>query len=177
MLVRVKAWMAACVTERTGDGAVLGIAGADVIINFEKALQSGYLLARLAGELGGPACQGHIYPVSLTCSMKREVQGWLMTSLGSQSSAHAMLLTDNVQLFFNLLREHAIPEEQWFETLDLLEGRNMPRVIYAVLALAMRMETNGHAPGVPRLRKHVRFSRRPINARDLLVGCAADRLV
>jgi len=71
-----------------------------------------------------------------------------------------MLLTDNVQLFFNLLREQAIPEEQWFETHDLLEGRNMPRVIYAVLALAMRMETNGQAPGVPRLRKHVRFSRK-----------------
>lgn len=139
---------------------MLGIAGADEIVGFERALQGGYLLALLAGELGGPSCQGYIYPVSsrylcqhliihLTC----------VESAAAQSSAHQMLLTDNVQLFFNLLREHAIPEEQWFETLDLLEGRNMPRVIYALLALAIRLESNGHAPGVPRLRKHLRFSR------------------
>ena len=63
---RVKAWMAGCIIERGGEAGALGVSRSDEIVSFERALQSGYLLALLATVLGGPTCQGYIYPVSHT---------------------------------------------------------------------------------------------------------------
>lgn len=56
--------MAQCILIRENEAAVLADTGPDGVVEFEKSLQSGYLLALLARILGGSACDRRIYEVS-----------------------------------------------------------------------------------------------------------------
>lgn len=91
------------------------------ISDFENSLRNGYALAHLARSLGGPSCQGPIY----------------------NDPVRHFRHTANINIFFELLNEVKLPEIFRFETVDLYDGKNIPKVIYCIHALSHLLARRG----------------------------------
>ncbi|OJD13007.1 hypothetical protein AJ78_06480 [Emergomyces pasteurianus Ep9510] len=51
--------------------------------------------------------------------------------------------SDNIALFFQLLKEIELPDLFWFELIDLYEKKNLPKVIYCIHALSWLLYKKG----------------------------------
>ncbi|BGP03561.1 iqgap-related protein [Rhodotorula toruloides] len=93
----------------------------DTINDFEQSLRNGYALAHLARSLGGERCQGPIY----------------------NDPVRHFRHTVNINIFFQLLDEVGLPEIFRFETVDLYDAKNLPKVVYCLHALSHLMARRG----------------------------------
>ncbi|GAA6039162.1 hypothetical protein JCM8097_000443 [Rhodosporidiobolus ruineniae] len=93
----------------------------ETITDFEQSLRNGYALAHLARSLGGEGCQGPIY----------------------NDPVRHYRHTVNINIFFELVKEVGLPEIFRFETVDLYDGKNLPKVVYCIHALSHLMARRG----------------------------------
>ncbi|GAA6050880.1 hypothetical protein JCM3770_005753 [Rhodotorula araucariae] len=120
-LAEARDWLEGNITTRADDSPPLW---SDSITDFEQSLRNGYALAHLARSLGGPACQGPIYA-------------------RAQDPVRHFRHTGNINLFFELVNEVGLPEIFRFETVDLYDAKNLPKVIYCLHALSHLMARRG----------------------------------
>ncbi|RKP18785.1 hypothetical protein ROZALSC1DRAFT_7081, partial [Rozella allomycis CSF55] len=66
--------------------------------------------------------------------------------------------TDNIYFFLAFLRKIGLPEVFYFETIDLYESKNMPRVIYCIHALGHYLFDKGQAPALRNLLGKIDFT-------------------
>ncbi|GAA5869494.1 hypothetical protein JCM3774_001467 [Rhodotorula dairenensis] len=118
-LAEARTWIEAHVTTRADP--TIPLWDSESIADFEKALRNGYALAHLARSLGGPSCQGPIY----------------------NDPIRHFRHTANINIFFQLLNEVKLPEIFRFETVDLYDGKNIPKVIYCIHALSHLLARRG----------------------------------
>ncbi|GAA6013146.1 hypothetical protein JCM10207_006185 [Rhodosporidiobolus poonsookiae] len=92
------------------------------INEFEQSLRNGYALAHLARSLGTTeGCKGGIY----------------------NDPVRHFRHTVNINIFFSLVGEVGLPEIFRFETVDLYDAKNLPKVIYCLHALSHLMARRG----------------------------------
>lgn len=90
--------------------------------DFEQSLRNGYALAHLARSLGSsPACHAPIY----------------------NDPVRHFRHTQNINIFFEFLREVELPRIFVFETVDCYDGKNLPKVIYCLHALSQLLYRRG----------------------------------
>ncbi|GAA5946128.1 hypothetical protein JCM3775_004155 [Rhodotorula graminis] len=118
-LAEARDWLETNIVTRSSASAPLWRSNS--INDFEQSLRNGYALAHLARSLGGPACQGPIY-----ADPERHFRH-----------------TVNINLFFQLVNEVGLPEIFRFETVDLYDAKNLPKVIYCLHALSHLMARRG----------------------------------
>ncbi|BGP20177.1 iqgap-related protein [Rhodosporidiobolus nylandii] len=113
-LAEARQWLEANITTRSDPSVPLW----DESINdFEQSLRNGYALAHLARSLGSEACQGPIY----------------------NDPVRHFRHTVNINIFFQLVDEVGLPEIFRFETVDLYDAKNLPKVVYCIHALSHLM--------------------------------------
>ncbi|GAA5985464.1 hypothetical protein JCM10908_006986 [Rhodotorula pacifica] len=117
-LAEARTWIEAHITTRADPTIPLWD---ESITDFENTLRNGYALAHLARSLGGPACRGPIY----------------------NDPVRHFRHTANINIFFELLNEVKLPEIFRFETVDLYDGKNIPKVIYCIHALSHLLARRG----------------------------------
>ncbi|GAA5998808.1 Iqg1p [Rhodotorula paludigena] len=117
-LAEAREWLEANISTRADPSVPLW---GESITDFELSLRNGYALAHLARSLGGPACQGPIY-----ADPERHFRH-----------------TVNINIFFQLVNEVGLPETFRFETVDLYDAKNLPKVIYCLHALSQLMARRG----------------------------------
>ncbi|KAJ6599083.1 ras GTPase-activating protein [Mycena vulgaris] len=66
--------------------------------------------------------------------------------------------SDNINYFFNFVREVGLPEGFIFELTDLYEKKNLPKVIYCIHALSHLLARRGMAERIGNLLGHLKFS-------------------
>ncbi|KAJ7433826.1 ras GTPase-activating protein [Mycena galericulata] len=66
--------------------------------------------------------------------------------------------SDNINYFFNFVREIGLPEGFIFELTDLYEKKNLPKVIYCIHALSHLLARRGMAERIGNLLGHLKFS-------------------
>ncbi|KAJ7179155.1 ras GTPase-activating protein [Mycena filopes] len=66
--------------------------------------------------------------------------------------------SDNINYFFNFVREIGLPEGFIFELTDLYEKKNLPKVIYCIHALSHLLARRGMAERIGNLFGHLQFS-------------------
>ncbi|KAJ3204628.1 hypothetical protein HDU82_005707 [Entophlyctis luteolus] len=72
--------------------------------------------------------------------------------------------SDNINFFFAAMRDVGVPEIFFFETTDLYEKKNFPKVIYCIHALSHVLASNGLAPSIQNLVGHLSFTNDQIKA-------------
>lgn len=137
------------------------------VSSFEQSLRNGIALARLARRLGGPGCQGPIFNVSsisLFYEMKAPLTGYSLA--GEQAPKLQYRHTDNIDIFFTFVKSVGLPEIFRFETNDLYNAKNLPKVIYCLHALALVLDQHGIADRMQNLYGKVDFSDDELDARQ-----------
>ncbi|KAF7301657.1 RAS GTPase-activating protein [Mycena indigotica] len=66
--------------------------------------------------------------------------------------------SDNINYFFNFVREVGLPEGFIFELTDLYDKKNLPKVIYCIHALSHLLARRGMAQRIGNLLGHLKFS-------------------
>ncbi|KAF4602416.1 hypothetical protein EYR40_005623 [Pleurotus pulmonarius] len=66
--------------------------------------------------------------------------------------------SDNINIFFNFVREIGLPECFIFELTDLYEKKNLPKVVYCIHALSHLLARRGMAERIGDLYGHLKFS-------------------
>ncbi|KAJ7068257.1 ras GTPase-activating protein, partial [Mycena amicta] len=66
--------------------------------------------------------------------------------------------SDNINHFFNFVREVGLPEGFIFELTDLYDKKNLPKVIYCIHALSHLLARRGMAQRIGNLLGHLKFS-------------------
>ncbi|KAJ7890806.1 hypothetical protein B0H13DRAFT_2530496 [Mycena leptocephala] len=66
--------------------------------------------------------------------------------------------SDNINHFFNFVREIGLPEGFIFELTDLYDKKNLPKVIYCIHALSHLLARRGMAERIGNLLGHLKFS-------------------
>ncbi|KAK4049279.1 iqgap- protein [Microbotryomycetes sp. JL201] len=126
-------WLDSCITTRAPDAPPMW---ADDAHDFEQSLRNGYALAHLARSLGGPNCQGPIY----------------------NDPVRHFRHTDNINIFLTFIDEVGLPRIFHFETVDLYDGKNLPKVIYCLHALSHLLFRRGVAQRMNDLVGQVEFT-------------------
>ncbi|GAA5964914.1 hypothetical protein JCM21900_000018 [Sporobolomyces salmonicolor] len=122
-LAEAKKWLEENIkTRATGSAPLWG----DEIAEFEQSLRNGYALAHLARTLGSDRCKGPIYA----------------------DPARHFRQTQNIAIFFQFIDEVQLPEIFRFETVDLYDGKNLPKVVYCIHALSLFLYKRGIASGM-----------------------------
>ncbi|KZT24523.1 ras GTPase-activating protein [Neolentinus lepideus HHB14362 ss-1] len=106
------------------------------VVEMEEGLRNGVVLARLARVFQGEAVVRRIYDAP---------------KLDFRHS-------DNINYFFNFVREVGLPETFVFELTDLYEKKNLPKVIYCIHALSHLLARRGMAERIGNLLGHLQFS-------------------
>ncbi|GAA5972838.1 hypothetical protein JCM11641_003965 [Rhodosporidiobolus odoratus] len=138
-LAEARQWLEDNITTRSDPTVPLW---GEEINDFEKDLRNGYALAHLARSLGSEACQGPIY----------------------NDTVRHFRHTANINIFFQLVDEVELPELFRFETVDLYDGKNLPKVIYCIHALALLMARQGLTTTMENLYGKVEFTDDELNA-------------
>ncbi|KAM0752532.1 hypothetical protein T439DRAFT_287203 [Meredithblackwellia eburnea MCA 4105] len=125
-----------------GGRADASLLGGESVGDFEQSLRNGYALAWLGRVLGGPQCSGSIYN-------DPQLQ---YRHIG------------NIDIFFTFLRVVELPEIFRFETVDLYEAKNLPKVIYCVHALSILLARRGLADRMNNLVGQIEFTDDEVNA-------------
>ncbi|KAK4704775.1 Ras GTPase-activating-like protein IQGAP2/3, partial [Phenoliferia sp. Uapishka_3] len=125
-----------------GGRADARLLGGESIGDFEQSLRNGYALAWLGRVLGGEACAGSIYN-----DPKLQYRH-----------------TGNIDIFFTFLKVVELPEIFRFETIDLYDAKNLPKVIYCVHALSILLARRGMADGMSNLVGQIEFTDDEVNA-------------
>ncbi|KAM0790472.1 hypothetical protein ACM66B_003348 [Microbotryomycetes sp. NB124-2] len=126
-------WLDSCITTRAADAPPMWT---DDAHDFEQSLRNGYALAHLARSLGGPNCQGPIY----------------------NDPVRHFRHTDNINIFLTFIDEVGLPRIFHFETVDLYDGKNLPKVIYCLHALSHLLFRRGVAQCMNDLVGQVEFT-------------------
>ncbi|KAK4047448.1 iqgap- protein [Microbotryomycetes sp. JL221] len=126
-------WLDSCITTRPQDAPPMW---SDAANDFEQSLRNGYALAHLARSLGGPNCQGPIY----------------------NDPVRHFRHTDNINIFLTFIDEVGLPRIFHFETVDLYDGKNLPKVIYCLHALSHLLYRRGVAQRMNDLVGQVEFT-------------------
>ncbi|GAA5904612.1 hypothetical protein JCM5296_005248 [Sporobolomyces johnsonii] len=122
-LAEAKKWLEENIKTRADGSAPLW---GDEIAEFEQSLRNGYALAHLARTLGSDRCKGPIYT----------------------DPARHFRQTENIAIFFQFIDEVQLPEIFRFETVDLYDGKNLPKVVYCIHALSLFLYKRGIAGGM-----------------------------
>ncbi|GAA5905227.1 hypothetical protein JCM6882_003721 [Rhodosporidiobolus microsporus] len=117
-LAEARQWLESNITTRSDPTVPLW---GESINDFEQSLRNGYALAHLARSLGSEACQGPIY----------------------NDPVRHFRHTVNINIFFQLVDEVGLPEIFRFETVDLYDAKQLPKVIYCIHALSHLMARRG----------------------------------
>ncbi|TFK55685.1 ras GTPase-activating protein [Heliocybe sulcata] len=112
------------------------------VVEMEEGLRNGVVLARLARVFQGEAVVRRIYDAP---------------KLDFRHS-------DNINYFFNFVREAGLPETFVFELTDLYDKKNLPKVIYCIHALSHLLARRGLAERIGNLLGHLQFSDDQLNA-------------
>ncbi|GAA5865578.1 hypothetical protein JCM8547_007655 [Rhodosporidiobolus lusitaniae] len=151
-LAEARDWLTTHITTRSDPSVPLW--ASDSITDFEQSLRNGYMLAHLARSLGGEACAGPIYNAP-TLQFRHTV---------------------NINIFFQLLEEVGLPEIFRFETVDLYDAKNLPKVIYCIHALAIFMAKRGLTEGMQDLVGKVDFTDAEVGAAQKGLSDAGVRM-
>ncbi|KAJ6613476.1 hypothetical protein B0H10DRAFT_1805473, partial [Mycena sp. CBHHK59/15] len=106
------------------------------VVEMEDGLRNGVVLAKLVRVFCGPSVVKKIYDAP---------------KLDFRHS-------DNINYFFNFVREIGLPEGFIFELTDLYEKKNLPKVIYCIHALSHLLARRGMAERIGNLLGHLKFS-------------------
>ncbi|KAJ7283670.1 ras GTPase-activating protein [Mycena rebaudengoi] len=106
------------------------------VVEMEEGLRNGVVLAKLVRVFQGPGVVKKIYEAP---------------KLDFRHS-------DNINYFFNFVREIGLPEGFIFELTDLYEKKNFPKVIYCIHALSHLLARRGMAERIGNLLGHLKFS-------------------
>ncbi|KAJ2929576.1 hypothetical protein H1R20_g7517, partial [Candolleomyces eurysporus] len=106
------------------------------VVEMEEGLRNGIILAKLVRAFDGEQAVRQIYQAR---------------NLDSQHSG-------NIKIFFNFVRKEGLPERFIFELADLLDKRNLPKVIYCIHALSYLLFRRGRAEHVGKLLGRLKFS-------------------
>lgn len=106
------------------------------VVEMEEGLRNGVVLARLVRAFKGQAAIKKIYDAP---------------KLDFRHS-------DNINYFFNFVREVGLPEGFVFELTDLYEKKNVPKVIYCIHALSHLLARRGLAEKIGNLLGRLHFS-------------------
>ena len=129
-MCRAREWLDSVLSEAYGHDENPSVS------SFEQSLRNGIALARLARRLGGRECQGPIF------------------NADKLQYRH----TDNIDIFFTFVKSVGLPEIFRFETNDLYNAKNLPKVIYCLHALALVLDQQGIAERMQNLYGKVDFS-------------------
>ncbi|KAL8293711.1 hypothetical protein RQP46_000412 [Phenoliferia psychrophenolica] len=129
------------------DQAEASLLGGDSIGAFEQSLRNGYALAWLSrikepGSDKEKKCGGGIF----------------------NDPVLQYRHTGNISIFFTFLQVVGLPEIFRFETVDLYEAKNMPKVIYCIHALSILLQRQGLADGMNNLIGQIDFTDDEVNA-------------
>ncbi|KIL70078.1 hypothetical protein M378DRAFT_156131 [Amanita muscaria Koide BX008] len=106
------------------------------VVEMEEGLRNGVVLAKLVRAFKGEAAVRRIYDAP---------------KLDFRHS-------DNINYFFNFVREVGLPEGFIFELTDLYEKKNFPKVIYCIHALSHLLARRGLAQKIGNLLGRLHFS-------------------
>lgn len=106
------------------------------IVDMEESLRNGVVLAKLVRVFQGDAVVRRIYEAP---------------KLDFRHS-------DNINYFFNFVRDVGLPESFIFELTDLYEKKNLPKVIYCIHALSHLLARRGLAERIGNLLGRLQFS-------------------
>ncbi|KAH3670934.1 hypothetical protein OGAPHI_000645 [Ogataea philodendri] len=115
----------------------------DSIAEFQEYLRNGILVARLAQKFGFSKTKNIYYG-------ENNAPG---TNFKNKSGLY-FKFTENVVMFLEFLKSIDLPDMFIFETADLFETKNTPKVIFCLHALSYMMSANKKAPKVRRLEKY-----------------------
>ncbi|GAA5926398.1 Iqg1p [Sporobolomyces koalae] len=138
-LAEARDWLENNITTRREDAPPLW---GHEISEFEQSLRNGYALAHLARSLGSERCQGPIY----TDPVRHFRQ------------------TQNIAIFFQFLDEVELPDIFRFETVDLYDGKNLPKVVYCIHALSLFLYKQGLTAGMNDLLGRIEFTEDELGA-------------
>ncbi|GAA5901502.1 Iqg1p [Sporobolomyces salmoneus] len=138
-LAEARDWLENNITTRREDAPPLW---GEEIGEFEQSLRNGYALAHLARSLGSERCQGPIY----TDPVRHFRQ------------------TQNIAIFFQFLDEVELPDIFRFETVDLYDGKNLPKVVYCIHALSLFLYKQGLTAGMNDLVGRIEFTEDELGA-------------
>ncbi|KLO15676.1 hypothetical protein SCHPADRAFT_902188 [Schizopora paradoxa] len=106
------------------------------VVEMEESLRNGVVLARLARVFLGEDVVRRIF----------------------ESSKPDLRQTDNINHFFTFVKSVALPECFIFETTDLYNKKNIPKVIYCIHALSHLLARRGLAQRIGNLLGQLKFS-------------------
>ncbi|KAF4574634.1 hypothetical protein EYR36_005982 [Pleurotus pulmonarius] len=106
------------------------------VVEMEEGLRNGVVLAKLVRVFQGESAVRRIYEAP---------------KLDFRHS-------DNINIFFNFVREIGLPECFIFELTDLYEKKNLPKVVYCIHALSHLLARRGMAERIGDLYGHLKFS-------------------
>ncbi|KAH7914372.1 ras GTPase-activating protein [Hygrophoropsis aurantiaca] len=106
------------------------------VVEMEEGLRNGVVLAKLARVFQGERVVRRIYEAA---------------KLDFRHS-------DNINYFFNFVREVGLPEGFIFELTDLYEKKNFPKVVYCIHALSHLLARRGMAERIGNLLGQLQFS-------------------
>uniref|UniRef100_A0A0W0FJV3 Putative ras GTPase-activating protein n=1 Tax=Moniliophthora roreri TaxID=221103 RepID=A0A0W0FJV3_MONRR len=106
------------------------------VVEMDEGLRNGVVLARLVRAFKGETTVRRIYEAS---------------KLDFRHS-------DNINIFFNFVREVGLPECFIFELTDLYDKKNIPKVIYCIHALSHLLARRGMAERIGNLLGRLQFS-------------------
>ncbi|OLL24588.1 Ras GTPase-activating-like protein rng2 [Neolecta irregularis DAH-3] len=110
------------------------------IVNLEESLRNGIVLARLARTF----CPGIVTRIF-------------------ESTKLQFKHIDNINVFFNFLAQVGLPEIFRFETTDLYNKKNIPKVIYCIHALSFLLARQGFCDYIGNLVGKLEFTEDEIN--------------
>ncbi|ESW97740.1 hypothetical protein KL918_003119 [Ogataea parapolymorpha] len=115
----------------------------DSIAEFQEYLRNGILVAKLAQKFGYSKVKNIYYG-------ENNASG---TNYKNKSGLY-FKFTENIVVFLEFLRSIQLPEMFIFETADLFETKNIPKVIFCLHALSYMMSATKKAPQLRRLDKY-----------------------
>ncbi|KAG7838952.1 hypothetical protein KL942_003948 [Ogataea angusta] len=115
----------------------------DSIAEFQEYLRNGILVAKLAQKFGYSKVKNIYYG-------ENNPSG---TNYKNKSGLY-FKFTENIVVFLEFLRSIQLPEMFIFETADLFETKNIPKVIFCLHALSYMMSATKKAPQLKRLEKY-----------------------
>jgi Ras GTPase-activating-like protein IQGAP2/3 len=112
-------WIEGCLDEELGFG----------VTELEDGLVDGVVLAKLAQRLQDEGVVRSIYTVSVVVVLYSQMADQI------QEGKHRYKQTENINHFLKFIRSVGMPETFIFETTDLYNKRNVPKVIFGIHVL------------------------------------------
>ncbi|ODV83304.1 hypothetical protein CANARDRAFT_19593 [[Candida] arabinofermentans NRRL YB-2248] len=114
----------------------------DSIVEFQEYLRNGVILAKLT-QTFDPSIKFNIY----TGDSKNEKTNY------KNKSGLFFKFTENIVLFLKFLKKMQVPEMFIFETTDLFEMKNFPKVVFCLHALSIMLSNLNKAPKLIKVNK------------------------